>query len=247
VQDRRPSIGIPQLFLGLLALSIALVWVANIFAGTIHDAKHANDTIVITGSAKVPIASNLLQWSMTVDGSAAEPVAAAREQRTETAEVLAFLHRAGIPQSAISLEVVRSETQVQRIDKHHVKTTFHVYQGVDVSSTEIAIVEAAARNLGDLLVEGVNVQADPLSYINTDLAQAKLEALQKATVDARRRADILINGLGGKLGRLRATSLGVYQIVPRNSTDFADYGVNDTSSRLKDVTAVVSATFAVTR
>ena len=46
---------------------------------------------------------------------------------------------------------------------------------------------------------------------------------------------------------MRSSSLGVYQITPRNSTDVSDYGVNDTSSRLKDVTAVVSATFAVKR
>lgn len=44
---------------------------------------------------------------------------------------------------------------------------------------------------------------------------------------------------------MRATSLGVYQITPRDSTEVSDYGVNDTSSRLKDVRAVVSATFAV--
>jgi hypothetical protein len=54
-----------------------------------------------------------------------------------------------------------------------------------------------------------------------------------------------VKGLGGKLGRMRASSLGVYQITPRNSTQVSDYGISDTSSRLKDVTAVVSATFAV--
>ena len=44
---------------------------------------------------------------------------------------------------------------------------------------------------------------------------------------------------------MRVSSLGVYQITPRDSTDVSDYGVNDTSSREKDVTAVVTATFAV--
>ena len=74
---------------------------------------------------------------------------------------------------------------------------------------------------------------------------AKLDALAAATAEAHRRAQILVDGLGGHLGPMRASSLGVYQITPRNSTEISDYGVNDTSSRLKDVTAVVSATFAV--
>ena len=63
--------------------------------------------------------------------------------------------------------------------------------------------------------------------------------------DARQRAEILVHGLRGKLGAMRSSSLGVYQITPRDSTEISDYGVNDTSSREKDVTAVVSATFAV--
>ena len=46
---------------------------------------------------------------------------------------------------------------------------------------------------------------------------------------------------------VRSVHLGVYQITPRNSTDVSGEGINDTSSRAKDVTAVVSVTFAVNR
>jgi uncharacterized protein len=44
---------------------------------------------------------------------------------------------------------------------------------------------------------------------------------------------------------VRSARLGAYQVTPRNSTEVSDYGINDTSSREKDVTAVVSVTFAV--
>src|SRR6478736_4930148 len=108
MQKPRASVALPQLFLGLLALAIAFVWVAHIFSTTIHDAKHTDDTIEITGSARVPIESNLVQWNLTVDGAAATPVEAAQRQRTESAAVLAFLRKAGIPADAISPEVVRS-------------------------------------------------------------------------------------------------------------------------------------------
>lgn len=242
---RRVPVTFPQLFLGLLSLAIAAVWIAHIFSATIHDARHTDDTIEITGSARVPIESNLVQWTLTVDGSAATPIAAARRQRSESAAVVAFLRRADIPAQAISTEVVRSETRITRIDKRHVRTTYHVFQGLDVSTAAIDRVETAATRIGDLLEEGIAVSAEPLAYVSTDLDRAKLDALRAATAEARRRAEILVGGLGGKLGRMRATSLGVYQITPRNSTEVSDYGVNDTSSRAKDVRAVVSATFAV--
>jgi len=238
-------VALPQLFLGLLALAIAFVWVAHIFSSTIHDAKHTDDTIQITGSARVPIESNLVQWRLTVDGAGATPVDAAQIQRRDSAAVVAFLRKAGIPAGSISPEVVRSETETEKIDKTHTRTTFHVYQAYDVSTKEIDIVEQAASGVGGLLLRGITVQADPLAYISTDLDKAKLEALTAATAEAKRRGEILVGGLGGKLGRMRATSLGVYQITPRDSTEVSDYGVNDTTTRSKDVRAVVSATFAV--
>lgn len=243
--QRRVPVALPQLFLGLLSLSIAFVWIAHIFSTTIHDAKHTDDTIEITGSARVPIESNLVRWMLTVDGEAATPVEAARRQRSESAAVLAFLRKAGIPTGAISPEVVRSETETVKVDKTHTKTTFHVYQAFDVSTGKIDIVEGAAAGVGELLLKGISVDAQPLAYISTDLDKAKLDALTAATAEAKHRGEILVGGLGGKLGRMRATSLGVYQITPRDSTEVSDYGVNDTSSRSKDVRAVVSATFAV--
>jgi len=236
---------VPELFLGLLSLAIAAVWIGHIVASTIHDAKHAHDTITITGSARKPISSDLVQWELEVKGEAGTEVAAAHESRTAGISLVAFLRRAGIAPKDISPEVVQSDVVTTRIDKKHTRTTYIVSQGYGVSSRQIDVVAAAATRLGMLLERGIDVSAQPLAYISTNLDAAKLDALAAATAEARRRAEILVKGLGGHLGGMRASSLGVYQITPRNSTEISDYGVNDTSSRLKDVTAVVSATFAV--
>ena len=237
----------PELFLGLLSLAVAAVWIAHIFSSTIHDARHTSDTVTITGSARQPIGSNLVRWSLSVAGVARSPVAAARRLRVESDEVRSFLRDAGVRGSDVSPQVVQSETIVTRVNKHVMRTTYRVSQGLDVATTRIDVVQGAAARLGVLLERGVEVSAEPLEFVSTDLEDAKLKALAAATGAARRRAEILVKGLGGKLGRMRASSLGVYQIVPRNSTEVSDYGVNDTSSRLKDVVAVVSATFAVKR
>ncbi len=239
------SVVVPELFLGLLSLAVAAVWIGHIFAGTIHEAKHTTDTISITASARKPIDSNLVQWSLNVDGNASTPVEAARRARRASTAVVAFLRGAGIHADAISPEVVQSNEVVTRVNKHLTRTTYVVSQSFDISTSDIDTVQTAAARLGTLLEEGIQVSAQPLAFVSTDLEEAKLQALSAATAEARRRADILVKGLGGKLGRMRASSLGVYQITPRNSTQVSDYGISDTSSRLKDVTAVVSATFAV--
>ena len=116
-----------------------------------------------------------------------------------------------------------------------------------VETHQMDVVEQASTRLGSLIERGIAVSAGPLQYISSELTRAKLNALEKATEEARRRAEILVHGLGGKLGRMRSSSQGVYQVTPRDSTEVSDYGINDTSSREKDVNAVVSVTFAVKR
>jgi uncharacterized protein len=246
MERRLFEVAVPELFLGLLSLALAAVWVAHMVAGTIHDARHARDTLTITGSARKPITSNLVRWSLTVSGAASTPQAAARTMRRDVTAVEGFLRGGGVPASAIAESVVQTETIVTRISKKKTRTTYRVSQGLGVSTTKIDVVEGVSTRLADLIERGIAVSAEPLEYISTDLEQAKLDALQAATTEAHHRADILVQGLGGKLGAMRSSSLGVYQITPRDSTNVSDYGINDTSSRDKDVTAVVTATFAVT-
>jgi hypothetical protein len=60
--------------------------------------------------------------------------------------------------------------------------------------------------------------------LSTKLTDAKFAALRVAVADARKRASTIAAGLGAHLGQVQKTSLGVYQITPRNSTEVSDYG-----------------------
>lgn len=217
----------------------------NILAGTVRDARRSRDTLTVTGSAKIPINSNLVRWVISVTAEAPTAAPAARRLRSDSETVRLFLTRGGIPGAAISSSVVTSEKVVERLSKNRRRTHYRVTQRLEISTREIDAVEPVATRIGALIERGIDVSAHPLEYYSTELTQAKLDVLEAATEDARRRAEILVKGLGGKLGRMRASSLGVFQVVPRDSTEVSDYGINDTSSREKDATAVVSAKFAV--
>ena len=238
---------IPELFLGLLAIGVSIVLVAHIIGGTVRDVRHTRDTLTVTASARVPISANLVRWSLSVSADAGTVAPAARRLRRDSTLVRKFLLAAGIPGDAITPSVVASEQVVIRLPHHRRRVRYRVSQQLEVRTKQIDVVEAAATRVGSLLEDGVEVSAAPLAYLSTELAQSKLTALERATAEARRRAEILAHGLGGKLGRMRSSSQGVYQVTPRDSTDVSDYGINDTTSRDKDVNAVVSATFAVNR
>ena len=243
----RRSVAVPELFLGLLAIGVAVVLTAYIFSGTIKDIRHTRDTLSVTGSARVPIDANLVRWYIAVGPRARTPAVAASQLRRQMAAVQTFLRDAGIPADGISRDVVTTDRQVIVLSKKRRRTIYVVSQRLEVDTRQIDVVEQAATQLGSLIERGIAVSAGPLQYISTELTKAKLDALQKATEEAHRRAEILVHGLGGKLGRMRSSSQGVYQVTPRDSTEVSDYGINDTTSREKDVNAVVSVTFAVNR
>jgi uncharacterized protein len=245
-RSRRP-VALPELFLGLLAIGVAVVLTAHIFSGTIHDVRHSNDTLSVTGSARVPISADLVRWSLSVGPDAPTAAVAARLLRRQSAALRAFLRKAGIAADAISPSVVTTEQIVIPLPHHRRRVRYRVSQRLEVTTRQIDVVEQAATGVGGLIERGIDVSAEPLAYISTELTKAKLDALEKATEEAHRRAEILAHGLGGKLGRMRSSSQGVYQVTPRDSTDVSDYGINDTTSREKDVNAVVSVTFAVKR
>src|ERR671928_2060782 len=92
---------LPEIFLGLLSISVAFVLVSHTAAGAIHDARHTHDTISVTASAKEPISANLVRWTLTVRGEAARATGAARRLRRETAAVHAFLRPGGVPAGAV--------------------------------------------------------------------------------------------------------------------------------------------------
>jgi uncharacterized protein len=243
--SRLRSPAVPELFLGLLSLAVAAVVTAHIVTGTIHDARHTRDTVTVTGSARKPISADLVQWRLTVSREAADAATAAKQLRRDVAAARTFLVGAGIPAPAIHPSVVSTEPIVENLPHHRIRRTYRVSQRLDLETRKLDIVQGASTRVGDLVARGIGIAADDPAYISTELREAKFETLAAATADARRRADILVRGLGGKLGRMRSSSLGVFQITPRFSTEVSNYGVNDVSSRDKDVNAVVTATFDV--
>src|SRR5438477_6270120 len=93
---------LPELFLGLLSIGIAVVLTVRIVSGTIHARSHIHDTISVTGSARKPISSDLVRWSVSVAGEAATPTVAARQLRAETRTLRVYLKGEGIPNEAIT-------------------------------------------------------------------------------------------------------------------------------------------------
>lgn len=122
---------------------------------------------------------------------------------------------------------------------------YRLTRSFEVRSSRVDAVAALVEDSQKLLAQGVPLQAQPPQYVYTKLPDLRPRLLADATKDALARAKVLVEATGGSLGGLRSVSVGVFQITAPNSTEVSDYGVYDTSSLRKDVTAVVNVAFAL--
>jgi hypothetical protein len=254
VQGSAPRRDLPEVLLGLVAIALAVgigvpVTAAVVMNG-IRDIKQKRDTIVVTGSAKYPIQANLAIWSLTVSSQKRTTADAARSLRRKADAVRRLLRDGGLA-ADVKLPPISVEQSFIRVPTGKKKPAFRdipawtVSQRFEIATRKIDALDETAGGIESLLFEGVDVAVGEVQYLSTHLKTAKYAALRKAVRDAHDRAETIAEGLSGHLGAVRKVDLGVYQITPRNSTDVSNEGINDTSSRMKDVQAVVTVTFAV--
>ena len=106
-------------------------------------------------------------------------------------------------------------------------------------------MDRVSRESTELIDQNIDFESSAPEYFYTKLDELKIEMLAKATENAKARAENMVKATGNKIGSIRSAKMGVFQITPINSTEVSDWGVNDTTSLEKRVTAVVTASFAI--
>ncbi len=102
-------------------------------------------------------------------------------------------------------------------------------------------MEKISRDISSLLDKGVELTSGAPEYYYSDLDALKLDLIDKASINAKDRIDIIAKNSGAVLGKLQNSSLGVFQITAQNSgTGSYSYdGAFDTSSRFKTASITV--------
>jgi uncharacterized protein len=238
--------------LSSLVIGAAIVTSSSIMARAavrIFRIRHQNQMLVVTGSAKRRIKSDLIVWKATVQSRSPELASAYKTLSVDVPKVTNFVREQGIDPKQITVSAVRT-TELHPHDKDGRELTettaaYSMEQTIDVTSDDIDKVTRASNEATRLIEQGIYIDSEPPRYLYTKLAELKIQMLAEASRDARVRAEQIAVNTGSKISSLQSAKMGVMQINAANESDVSAEGTNDTSSIEKDVMAIVTATFGV--
>jgi len=238
----------PQLFLGLVVLSAGLAFGSSAVRDGLK-ARSGQEVITVTGSARRTITSDTVVWRASLTSTQPTPAEASRELAAWVGRVQSFLRGAGAADAEVRVDPISTETIAQSTPDGRSDTGkiagYKLSRAFEVRSSRVKEITDIVQKSSALLNEGIPLTAQPPQYLYAQLAKIRPDLLAEASRDAKTRGQSLVAAAGGRIGRLQSVSAGVFQITAPGSTDTSGEGVYDTSTIDKDVTAVVSLTFAM--
>lgn len=210
--------------------------------------KFTREQIAVTGSAQKDIKSDCIVWTASFVKRGADSAAAYKELKEDLVKVKKYLVSKGVAEREILVYQVGITTVYQKNEKGNDTSDIQGYvltQSIQIKSDAVDMITQLSRESTELLDQGVEFSSGVPEYYYTKLDELKIEMLAKATQNAKQRAENMAKATGNRIGLMRSAKMGVFQITPVNSTEVSNWGVNDTTSLEKKVTAVVTASFAI--
>jgi hypothetical protein len=231
-----------------IIITIGVIVSAVIIGGSIVSIKAGNNSIIVTGSAKQQITSDLIVWTGSFNAKSPALQDAYAQLKVSKETVLNYLINQGVAADKIVFSSINTNINYVILSNGQYTSQidyYDLYQTVTISSGEIEKITEISRNATELINEGIQFQSNSPQYLYTKIADLKVTILAEATKDAKKRAEMIAENAGSALGGLKYADMGVIQITPLYSNEFSDYGMNDTYSLEKEITAVVHCEFKI--
>ncbi|MEO7674018.1 MAG: SIMPL domain-containing protein [Pyrinomonadaceae bacterium] len=230
------------------ALAIGIIISSLILGWSYKNSKKGDEAITVTGSAKKRITSDLVLWSAGVSAQAPQLGEAYKQLSDNIPKIKQYLLSKGIPEDQMTVSSI-STTTIKGKDSSGNETSeitgYLLSQQIEVRSVDVAKISTIAREATELINQGILIESSAPKYYYTKLGDLKIEMLGEAAKDAKERAERIASSTGNSIGSVKSAKMGVLQITAADSTDVSDYGVFDTTTIEKDMTAVVNVSFAV--
>ncbi len=235
-------------FNGGVALALGLIISSLILGWSYKNSKKGDEAITVTGSAKKRITSDLVLWTAGVSSQAPQLADSYKQLSDNIPKIKQYLLSKGIPEDQMTVSSITTTTiKAKDSDGNETSeiTGYTLSQRIEVRSTDVQKIAAISREATELINQGILIESSAPMYYYTKIGDLKIEMLGEAAKDAKERAERIAQSTGNSIGSVKSAKMGVLQITAADSTDVSDYGVFDTTTIEKDMTAVVNVSFAV--
>lgn len=233
-----------QLLIIGIIFSLSLILSTSIVTKTL-----SRSGLEVTGSAVEIVKSDSASWDLEITTAAKNKKQAYDLLVKNKAVAINYLKSKGFGDNEIQIQNANSYPVFKKApdtgDNTNEIDHFEITQTVRIASNNIPLVKDVSLDAENLLNQGIDVKSNQPAYFYTKLSDLKIKLLNQASEDAKKRAKAMLQSTGSRLGSIKSIKTGVFQITPPNSTEVSDYGVYDTSTIDKKVTAVTQITFKI--
>ncbi|MFH0791238.1 MAG: SIMPL domain-containing protein [Candidatus Omnitrophota bacterium] len=236
------------IILGVCIAAATIVSSVILSQGFLKIMRFTRELISVTGSAQKDIKSDYAVWKGEFSRRENDLANAYKNLKADLEKVKSYLMLKGVNEREIIISQVSTATIYRKNNTGNDTNDIQGYclsQGVEIRSSDVDKITQVSREATELIDRNIQFESQSPEYFYTKLDELKIEMLAKATENAKQRAENMTKATGNKIGFMRSARMGVFQITPLNSTEVSDWGVNDTTSLEKKVTAVVTVSFAI--
>lgn len=223
-----------------LIIGVAIIASAWLLGRAYTYKFRAQDTIVVTGLGETEFASDLIVWDGEIVYETLDVATGYAQLERNKQKVLDFITSRGVAEEQIVFKFVNVYKQSEPVYNANGNysgqrfTGYRLSQGFSIESSEVDKVENISREISALIAQDVSIEAFQPSYYYTKLDDVKLSLIERASADARARAEKIAENAGAAIGRVASAKMGVFQITGANSNEeFSAGGSFNTSSRQK--------------
>lgn len=231
---------------------LALVLSAFFLSDAIKNRNSSADTISVTGLGSTDFTSDLIVWNSTFSKKNTELKSAYAALERDREAIRSYLISKGVKESEIIFSSVNISKDFENTyDQNYnvrsqVFTGYTLTQSIQVESKEVEKIENVSREVTELINIGVELYSESPQYYYTKLAELKLKMIAQATQDAKLRAEQIADNAGAKLGKLKKSDLGVFQIIAQNSSEEYSWGGSfNTYSKKKTATITIKLIYNI--
>jgi len=233
-----------------IIIAASIVFAMFILSNAVINRNKAESTISVTGLSERNFVSDLIVWKSSFSVKNNNMTLAYAELKNQAEKIQKFLVAKGVEADMLTFSAVDISKEFQYVySSGNTQTVFDGYrltQTVSLSSNEVEKIEKISREITELINQGIEINSQAPQYFYTKLSDLKIEMLAEATQDGKLRATTIAKNGGAKLGKLKNSTMGVFQIVAQNSAD--DYswgGAFNTSSKNKTASVTVKLQYGI--